>query len=61
DVSHYCLRIDFMLQDSKISLQQTPSSNLHSSGSFFYFFYQLPRCRFVWPRQFGPQEGIKMT
>ncbi|KAG0125914.1 hypothetical protein HOY82DRAFT_629578 [Tuber indicum] len=32
DVSQDCLRIGFMLQKSKISLQHTPSSNLHFLG-----------------------------
>ncbi|RPB04975.1 hypothetical protein L873DRAFT_1643425, partial [Choiromyces venosus 120613-1] len=36
DVSNYRLRIDFTLQTSKISLQQSPSSNLHSSIALRY-------------------------
>ncbi|RPA95399.1 hypothetical protein L873DRAFT_1698191, partial [Choiromyces venosus 120613-1] len=45
DVSHYCLQIGFTLQKSRISLQQTPSSNLHSSITLLYSsssFHPLP-------------------
>ncbi|RPA88883.1 hypothetical protein L873DRAFT_1798935 [Choiromyces venosus 120613-1] len=41
----YCLRIGFTLQKSRISLQQTSSSNLHSAFTLQYLsgpFHPLP-------------------